>query len=174
MAYHQEQLALFALPNTDIKEEERKEDDAEEEEGDSDDGKLSSGAAPTKLLVFDRTLTPIVSPTPTISPTPSKSRSVRNSGSSDGSDWRALSAARTRLSSSEDDLTIRTKGNSVFKSGDTEVQIRDGTEIVIHGSPDVNRFGGGETSSQGEIEDHSSRFDRPALRSRAGDASQGS
>lgn len=96
-----------------------------------------------------------------------KSRSTRSSGSRDESDWRQSATTRTTRSSNEEDLTIRIKGNALFKYGDTEMHCQDGTEINIRGPPLGRRVGSSDKSSYAEIEDRRSRFERPALRSRA-------
>ncbi|CAK7213382.1 hypothetical protein SCUCBS95973_001786 [Sporothrix curviconia] len=96
-----------------------------------------------------------------------KSRSTRSSGSRDESDWRQSATTRTTRSSNEEDLTIRVKGNALFKYGDAEMQCQDGTEINIRGPPNNRRISTTERGGYPEIEDRRSRFDRPALRDRA-------
>ncbi|CAK7210066.1 hypothetical protein SEUCBS140593_000702 [Sporothrix eucalyptigena] len=96
------------------------------------------------------------------------SRSTRSSESRDESEWRQSATTRTTRSSNEEDLTIRIKGNAMFRYGDAEMQCQDGTEINIRGPPSNRRI---STTERGggyaEIEDRRSRFDRPAIRSRA-------
>lgn len=96
-----------------------------------------------------------------------RSRSTRSSGSRDESDWRQSATTRTTRSSNEEDLTIKVKGNLLFKYGDAEMQCQDGTEINIRGPPTVKRSGSSDKSSYADMDDRRSRFDRPALRSRA-------
>ena len=91
-----------------------------------------------------------------------RSRSTRSSGSRDESDWRQSATTRTtRTSNNEDDLYIRVRNGNVL-----EMQCQDGTEINIH-RPTGRHYSIGEQSVYGEIEDRPSRYDRPALRSRA-------
>ncbi|CAK7566583.1 MAG: hypothetical protein SEPTF4163_004530 [Sporothrix epigloea] len=96
-----------------------------------------------------------------------QSRSTRSSESRDESDWLPSATTRTTRSSNEDDLTIRVRGNAVFKYRDAEMQCQDGTEIQFRGPPNNRRFSTTETGHYPEIEDSRSRFDRPALRDRA-------
>ncbi|OAA64488.1 hypothetical protein SPI_03135 [Niveomyces insectorum RCEF 264] len=96
------------------------------------------------------------------------SRSTRSSGSRDESDWRQSATTRTTRSSNEEDLTIRVKGNALFKYGEAEMRCQDGTEINItsRGPPSIRRPGGSEKSTYAESDDRRSRFERPALRGR--------
>ncbi|CAK7243103.1 MAG: hypothetical protein STHCBS139747_004611 [Sporothrix thermara] len=96
-----------------------------------------------------------------------KSRSTRSSESRDESDWRQSATTRTTRSSNEEDLTIRIKGNALFKYGDAEMQCQDGTEINIRGPSTNRRISTTERGGYPEIEDRHSRFERPALRDRA-------
>ncbi|CAK7232745.1 hypothetical protein SBRCBS47491_008374 [Sporothrix bragantina] len=101
-----------------------------------------------------------------------KSRSTRSSESRDESDWRQSATTRTTRSSNDEDLTIRIKGNALFKYGDAEMQCQDGTEINIRGPPNNRRISATERGGYPEIEDRRSRFDRPALRDRAASRSR--
>ncbi|KIH88467.1 hypothetical protein SPBR_06993 [Sporothrix brasiliensis 5110] len=101
-----------------------------------------------------------------------KSRSTRSSGSRDESDWRQSATTRTTRSSNEEDLTIRVRGNAVFKYGETEMHCQDGTEINIRGPPLGRRIGSSDKASFAEIDDRRGRHDYPALRSRAASQSR--
>ncbi|ERT02174.1 uncharacterized protein SPSK_05147 [Sporothrix schenckii 1099-18] len=101
-----------------------------------------------------------------------KSRSTRSSGSRDESDWRQSATTRTTRSSNEEDLTIRVRGNAVFKYGETEMHCQDGTEINIRGPPQGRRIGSSDKASYAERDDRRGRHDYPALRSRAASQSR--
>lgn len=98
------------------------------------------------------------------------SRSTRSSGSHDESDYRQSATTRTTRSTAanDEDVTIRVKGSTVLKFGNTEMQCQDGAEINIisrGGNADIRT--GSDRSSYMEHEDRRTRIDMPLSRPRA-------
>lgn len=104
------------------------------------------------------------------------SRSTRSSGSQDESDYRQSATTRTTRSTApgpnnDEDVTIKVKGSTVLKFGNTEMQCRDGAEINI-----ISRSGGGaelrgaadsDRASYIDQDDRRTRVDIPQSRARA-------
>lgn len=95
------------------------------------------------------------------------SRSTRSSGSRDESDWRQSATTRTTRSSNEDDRTMKVRGPAFIRMGETEVQCQVGAEVDITPRTSSRRAVGSDKSSYVDPDDRRSRFERPALRSRA-------
>lgn len=95
------------------------------------------------------------------------SRGTKSTESREESGYGMRSAATTRTSV-EEDMTILVKGTATLTIGNTQMNVKDGTEIRIPTNP------GGDRDSRGESENASSayeergpRFDRPHARGRA-------
>jgi hypothetical protein len=109
------------------------------------------------------------------------SRSTRSSGSHDESDYRQSATTRTTRSTApnDEDVTIRVKGSTVLKFGNTEMQCQDGAEINItsrSGQPEIRNPGGGGGGGGGsdrssyvdpQHDDRRTRVDIPTSRARA-------
>jgi len=100
------------------------------------------------------------------------SRSTRSSGSHDESDYRQQSATtrttRSTAPNNDEDVTIRVKGSTVLKFGNTEMQCEDGAEINItsrSGNPEI-RAAGSDRSSYVEQDDRRTRVDNDDRRTR--------
>jgi hypothetical protein len=100
------------------------------------------------------------------------SRSTRSSGSHDESDYRQQSATtrttRSTAPNNDEDVTIRVKGSTVLKFGNTEMQCQDGAEINItsrSGNPEI-RAAGSDRSSYVEQDDRRTRVDNDDRRTR--------
>jgi hypothetical protein len=94
------------------------------------------------------------------------SRSTRSSGSHDESDYRQSATTRTTRSTApnnDEDVTIRVKGSTVLKFGNTEMQCQDGAEINItsrSGNPEI-RAADSDRSSYVDQDDRRTRVDIP-------------
>jgi len=101
------------------------------------------------------------------------SRSTRSSGSHDESEYRQSATTRTTRSTApnDEDVTIRVKGSTVLKFGNTEMQCEDGAEINItsrSGNAEIRATGGSDRSSYVDREDdRRTRVDIPKSRARA-------
>ncbi|EAQ86070.1 hypothetical protein CHGG_07323 [Chaetomium globosum CBS 148.51] len=99
------------------------------------------------------------------------SRSTRSSGSHDESDYRQSATTRTTRSTApnnDEDVTIRVKGSTVLKFGNTEMQCQDGAEINItsrSGNPEI-RAAGSDRSSYVDQDDRRTRVDQDDRRTR--------
>ncbi|KAK4127435.1 hypothetical protein N657DRAFT_678043 [Parathielavia appendiculata] len=100
------------------------------------------------------------------------SRSTRSSGSHDESEYRQSATTRTTRSTApnDEDVTIRVKGSTVLKFGNTEMQCQDGAEINIiarGGNAEIRATGSDRSSYIDPAEDRRTRVDIPHSRARA-------
>lgn len=99
------------------------------------------------------------------------SRSTRSSGSHDESEYRQSATTRTTRSTApnDEDVTIRVKGSTVLKFGNTEMQCEDGAEINItsrSGNAEI-RTAPSDRLSYLDHDDRQTRVDLPTSRARA-------
>ncbi|KAL2142488.1 hypothetical protein VTI28DRAFT_1136 [Corynascus sepedonium] len=100
------------------------------------------------------------------------SRSTRSSGSHDESEYRQSATTRTTRSTApnEEDVTIRVRGSTVLKFGNTEMQCEDGAEINItskSGNAEIRTTGSDRSSYIDREDDRRTRVDIPKSRTRA-------
>jgi len=100
------------------------------------------------------------------------SRSTRSSGSHDESEYKQSATTRTTRSTApgnDEDVTIRVKGSTVLKIGNTEMQCNDGAEINItsrNGNTEFRSMAS-DRSSYIDHDDRRTRVDAPSSRARA-------
>ncbi|KAL2175119.1 uncharacterized protein P884DRAFT_301821 [Thermothelomyces heterothallicus CBS 202.75] len=100
------------------------------------------------------------------------SRSTRSSGSHDESEYRRSATTRTTRSTAanDEDVTIKVKGSTVLKFGNTEMQCQDGAEINItsrSGNAEIRATGSDRSSYTDREDDRRTRVDIPKSRARA-------